>query len=154
MFWRTRPSGAAVNALMAEKTLSLIELVPQNSFALKLKNAAIDVIRLCWELATDDVARAREFDLQDRFVQLNLLAYAFTALGTPANVFKRQPLGIHYLDQAHSTIEMSRSLLKIATRQHCHQRIGHLRLGIALKRMPSEQCRSDDRQYEHNSMQR
>ena len=77
---------------MAERTLSLIELVPENSFALKLKNAVIDVIRLCWESATDDVARAREFDFQDRFVQLNLLAYAFTALGTPPMFLK----GIHW----------------------------------------------------------
>jgi hypothetical protein len=59
---------------------------------LKLRNAVIDVIRFGYKSEKDDVTLAREFDLQDRFVQLNILAYAFDTLGTPP-MFLRSPIG-------------------------------------------------------------
>ena len=83
MFWRTLSFRQALNALMAEKTLSLVELTPQNPFALTLKNALIDALKNGYASQKDDAYLIHLFNSEDRFVQLNMLAFTFNNLRKP-----------------------------------------------------------------------
>jgi hypothetical protein len=73
--------GPATNALLVEHALGLIELVPQNPFATRLKDAVVAVWRAAgFPRSTEEVVRDA-FNRADRLVQLNILAMAFNELG-------------------------------------------------------------------------
>jgi hypothetical protein len=69
-----------MNALLAEHSLSLIELVKENPFALSLRDAIVSVYRHSQprEMTFDEIARS--FNEEGRLVQLNIIAMAFNEL--------------------------------------------------------------------------
>lgn len=72
---------AATNAILAEHTLGLVELVPENPFAKRLKDQVIDVWRrMGFPNMTEDQV-AQSFNGLTRIGQLNILAIAFAELG-------------------------------------------------------------------------
>src|SRR5689334_14788178 len=72
---------AAVNALMAEHGLGLIELVPQNPFAAQLGSAVISVLRLGSRTPFDEDRWKGMFNREKRSTQLNIVAMALNHLG-------------------------------------------------------------------------
>ena len=79
----TDSAGFPTNALLAEHSLSLIELVPENSFARSLNDAIVAVYQNAGfrSLAFEDVVR--RFNGETRLVQLNIVAVALKELGHP-----------------------------------------------------------------------
>lgn len=81
MLFTSRAYLAAVNALLAEHSLGLTELVPQNPFAAELKSAVISVLRAGSRTPFDEGRWIHIFNHEKRTTQLNIVAMAFNELG-------------------------------------------------------------------------
>ncbi len=82
MFWR-KPSNAAINALLAEHDLRLIELVPANPFARTLADGIISAMRIGVRGAFDQTLWVNKFNCSQRYVQLNVVVLGFIEAGVP-----------------------------------------------------------------------
>ena len=71
---------AAVNALIAEHALSLVELVPQNPFAKQLKDGIHRGVLAGTRGTRDSDWWLKQFNHADRLVQLNFVAIGFNEL--------------------------------------------------------------------------
>lgn len=71
------------NALLAEYTLSLIELTPENFIAAQLKDAVIRTYRVSGFPDYSEESVAESFNRLSRIEQLIILAMAFSELGRP-----------------------------------------------------------------------
>lgn len=69
------------NALVAEHSLSLIELTPENPTAKQLKEAVVKTYRVSGFPNYSEDAVAKSFNALSRIEQLNLLAMAFNEMG-------------------------------------------------------------------------
>jgi hypothetical protein len=72
---------AALNALLAEHSLGLVELVPENPFASQLKQGVLSAFRAGTSSRFDEARWVKEFYYQSRIVQLNFVAFGFNELG-------------------------------------------------------------------------
>jgi hypothetical protein len=72
---------AALNALLAEHDLGLIELVPENPFAAELRQGLISAFRVGTPTRFDEKSWIGRFNSASRIVQLNFVALGFNELG-------------------------------------------------------------------------
>lgn len=87
MLFTSRAYLAAVNALLAEHSLGLTELVPQNPFAAQLKSAVISVLRMGSRTPFDQGHWINIFNHENRTTQLNIVAMALNELGHSPMLF-------------------------------------------------------------------
>ena len=131
MLFSSRSYLAALNALLAEHALSLIELVPENSFALRLREGIIAAGRVGSHTTFDQDAWIQGFNYESRIVQLNLVAFGLSELGMQPmlageywrpvrnpfvlrNVEAKIPKATKYIRSAHGeSISLRSSKLKI-----------------------------------------
>jgi len=73
--------GSIHNALLAEHSLSLIELTPENPAANRLKKAVVKTYRVSGFPNHSEEAVAESFNALSRFEQLNILAMALNEMG-------------------------------------------------------------------------
>lgn len=72
---------AALNAVLVEHDLGLIEIVPENPTAAELKDGVIAALRAGQRGRFDEEFWVNKFNHADRLVQLNVVALAFNELG-------------------------------------------------------------------------
>lgn len=84
-----RKMAASFNAVQAEITLSLIELVPENPFGRELRNEIVRVIRTAIGSNESDRDCVERFNRAGRFEQLNIVANALWNLGRGPNLPNR-----------------------------------------------------------------
>jgi hypothetical protein len=72
---------AALNALLAEHDLGLIELVPENPFAARLKQGMLSAFRAGSGSGFDETWWLETFNSANRVVQLNFVVMGFNELG-------------------------------------------------------------------------